>query len=90
MKELDLVTVLSVLGSVASLVGIPLALMSILQARNAARRSEREARASKEASIQAKSEVEKFRGELRLITTKYRHQIRLNHLAKAKLLESMV
>jgi hypothetical protein len=32
MKELDLVTVLSVLGSVASLVGIPLALMSILQA----------------------------------------------------------
>lgn len=65
----SLVLILSVLGSVASLVGIPLALWSIRQARNAARKSEEEARASKEASLQAKSEVEKFRGELRLISS---------------------
>jgi hypothetical protein len=69
MKELDFLTILAILGSFASVVGIPLALASILQARNAARKSEQEARASKEASLQAKSEVEKFRGELRLITT---------------------
>ena len=69
MKGIDIVTILSVLGSVASVVGIPLALMSIRQARNAARQSEIEARASKEASLQAKTEVEKFRGELRLIST---------------------
>ena len=43
--------------------------MSIRQARNEARNSEEEARAAKEASLQAKSEVEKFRSELRLITT---------------------
>jgi len=72
MKGLDLITILSILGSIASLVGIvgiPLALISIRQARNAARKSEAEARASKEASLQAKSEVEKFRGELRFIST---------------------
>ena len=72
MKGIDLVTILSILGSVASVIsviGIPLALISILQARNAARKSEAEARASKEASLQAKSEVEKFRSELRLIST---------------------
>jgi hypothetical protein len=63
------VLILSVPGSVASLVGIPLALISIRQARNAARRSEAEAKASKEASLQAKGEVEKFRSELRLIST---------------------
>jgi hypothetical protein len=72
MQGTDLTTILAVLGSIASLVsliGIPLAVISIFQARNAARRSEREARASKEASLEAKSEVEKFRGELRLIST---------------------
>lgn len=72
MKGLDLITILSILGSIASLVGIvgiPLALYQIRQARDAARKSEAEARASKEASLQAKSEVEKFRGELRLIST---------------------
>jgi hypothetical protein len=69
MKGIDIVTILSILGSVASVVGIPLALMSIRQARNAARKSEVEARASKEASLQAKTEVEKFRSELRLIST---------------------
>src|SRR5215212_8888914 len=69
MKGIDLITVLSILGSIASFVGIPLALISIRQARNAARKSEAEARASKEASLQAKSEVEKFRGELRFIST---------------------
>ena len=65
----EIVVILSILGSIASLIGIPLALMSIRQARNAARNSEEEARAAKEASLEAKSEVEKFRGELRLITT---------------------
>jgi hypothetical protein len=69
MKGIDLITILTILGSVASFVGIPLALVSIFQARNAARSSETEARASKEASLQAKSEVEKFRSELRLIST---------------------
>jgi hypothetical protein len=69
MKGIDLITVLSILGSVASFVGIPLALHQIRQARNAARNSEAEARASKEASLQAKTEVEKFRGELRFIST---------------------
>jgi hypothetical protein len=63
------ILILSVLGSVASFIGIPLALISIRQARNAARKSEEEARASKEASLQARSEVEKFRSELRLIST---------------------
>ena len=60
--------ILSTLASVASLIGIPLALISIRQARNAARKSEEEARASKEASLQAKAEVEKFRKELRLVS----------------------
>jgi len=69
MKGIDLITVLSILGSVASLIGILLALIPIFQARNAARKSEEEARAAKEASQQAKSEVEKFRGELRFIST---------------------
>ena len=69
MQGIDVVTILSILGSIASLVGIPVALWSIRQARNAARNSEEEARAAKEASPQAKSEVEKFRGELRLIST---------------------
>src|SRR5256714_12108270 len=69
MQRIDLITILTILGSVASFVGIPLAFISILQARNAARKSEAEARASKEASLQAKSEVEKFRSELRLIST---------------------
>lgn len=69
MKVIDLITILSILGSVASFVGIPLAIYQIRQARNAARKSETEARASKEASLQAKSEVEKFRSELRLIST---------------------
>ena len=69
MKGIDLITILSILGSVASFVGIPLALYQIRQARNAARKSEVEARASKEASLQAKSEVEKFRGELQFIST---------------------
>ena len=63
------ILILSILGSVASVIGIPLALASIRQARNAARKSEEEARASKEASLQAKNEVEKFRSELRLIST---------------------
>lgn len=65
----EIVVILSILGSIASLVGIPLALIAIRQARNAARSSEEEARAAKVASLQAKSEVEKFRGELRLIST---------------------
>ncbi|MBA3240293.1 MAG: hypothetical protein H0T60_03615 [Acidobacteria bacterium] len=69
MQGIDTVLILSILGSIASVIGIPLALLSIRQARNAARRSEAEAKASKEASLQAKSEVEKFRGELRLIST---------------------
>ena len=69
MMRIDLITILSILGSVASFVGIPLALYQIRQARNAARKSEMEARASKEASLQAKTEVEKFRGELRFIST---------------------
>jgi hypothetical protein len=54
-------TVLSLLGSLASIVGIPLALFQVRQAKNAARKSEK-------ASLQAKAEVEKFRNELRLIS----------------------
>lgn len=69
MPAIDLYLILSLLGSIASLIGIPLALLSIRQARNAARNSEQESRASKEASLQAKAEVEKFRRELRLITS---------------------
>jgi hypothetical protein len=60
--------VLSLSGSLASIVGIPLALFQVGQAKNAARKSEEEARASKEASLQTKVEVEKFRNELRLIS----------------------
>ena len=68
MRASDLYLILSILGSIASLIGIPLALISIRQARNAARTSAAEAKASKEASLQAKAEVEKFRRELRLIS----------------------
>jgi hypothetical protein len=72
MMGIDLITVLSILGSIASvigIIGIPLALYQSRQARDAARKSEAEARASKEASLQAKTEVEKFRSELRFIST---------------------
>src|SRR2546423_12811783 len=68
MSLTDIYTILSVLGSIASLVGIPLALVSVIQARNAARRSEAEAKASKEAALQAKDEVKRFRREIRLIS----------------------
>jgi hypothetical protein len=68
MKGIDFLTLISVIGSIASLIGILLALIPIFQARDAARKSEAEARASKEASLQAKSEVEKFRSELRFIS----------------------
>jgi hypothetical protein len=67
MSLTDIYTILSVVGSSASIVGIPLALISVVQARNAARRSEAEAKASKEAALQAKDEVKKFRREIRLI-----------------------
>jgi hypothetical protein len=63
----DIYTILSVLGSLASLIGILLALIPIFQARNAARRSAAEAKASKEAALQAKDEVKRFRREIRLI-----------------------
>lgn len=68
MSLADIYTILSVLGSIAGVVGIPLALISIIQARNAARRSEAEAKASKEAALQAKDEVKRFRREIRLIS----------------------
>ena len=68
MRASDLYIILSILGSLASLIGIPLALIAIRQARNAARISAAEAKASKEAALQAKAEVEKFRRELRLIS----------------------
>ena len=61
-------SLIQLLGAIASLVGIPLALVSVLQTRHAARKSAREAEASKEAALQAKAEVEKFREELRLIS----------------------
>src|SRR5215831_16375939 len=54
-------TILSLLGSIASIVGIPLALFQVRKAKNAARRSE-------EASLKTNAEVEKFRNELRLIS----------------------
>jgi hypothetical protein len=47
-------------GSVASVVGFPLAIYQAYQAR-------KEARASKEASLQVKAEVGKSRKDLRLI-----------------------
>ncbi len=68
MPAIDYFLILSILGSLASLIGIPLALISIRQARNAARISAQEARASKEASLQAKAEIEKFRREMRLVS----------------------
>jgi hypothetical protein len=68
MPAIDYFLILSILGSLASLIGIPLALISIRQARNAARNSAQEARASKEASLQAKAEIEEFRREMRLVS----------------------
>ena len=59
---------LSLLGSIASLIGIPLAIYSVYQARDAARRAEKEAEASKEASQQARDAVERARRELRLVS----------------------
>jgi hypothetical protein len=59
---------LSVLGSLASIIGIPLALGAIRQARNAARRSAAEAEMSKNAALQAKEAVQKFKDELRVIS----------------------
>jgi uncharacterized membrane protein len=68
MPTIDYFLILSILGSLASLIRIPLALIAIRQARNAARNSAQEARASKEASLQAKAEIEKFRREMRLVS----------------------
>jgi hypothetical protein len=65
---MDWITILSILGSVASLIGLPFAIYSIRQARNAARSSEKEARASKEASQQAQVEIERFRNDMKLIS----------------------
>lgn len=54
-------------GSLASIVGLPIALITIWQARNAARKSAREAELSKDASILAKGLVEKSRQDIKLL-----------------------
>src|SRR5436305_14280262 len=58
MPEINFYTILSILGSIASLIAIPLIVFTIYQAR-----------AAKQAALQAKAEVEKFRREIRLIST---------------------
>jgi hypothetical protein len=68
MTSTTVLQIIFLLGSMASLLGIPIALVGILQARNAARKSEAESKASKEASVQAKQEVEQFRKELQLVS----------------------
>ncbi|MCI0488032.1 MAG: hypothetical protein L0229_15690 [Blastocatellia bacterium] len=68
MAEINFLSLISLLGSIASLIGIPLAIISVRQARKAALNSAEEARASKEASLQARDEVEKFRREIGLIS----------------------
>ena len=54
---MDWITWLSVVGSIASLIGLPLAIVSAVQAWRAAT-----------AAAQAKDEVEKFRREIKLIS----------------------
>ena len=61
------VDVIEFLGSLASLIGIPLAVYQVLQARDAARRSAEEAEQSKNASVQAYQLVEKTRQDLKLL-----------------------
>jgi hypothetical protein len=63
------ISVLGLVGSLASLIGIFLALVSIRQARDAARRSASEAELSKDASLRAELEVLRFRDDLKLLTS---------------------
>ncbi len=70
---------LGIAGSLASLIGIPLALLSIQQAKRAARRSAEEAELSKNASIQAEQEVRRFRNDLKLLASiaDFEHAVRM-------------
>ena len=65
----ELVAILNVVGSLASVIGIPIALISIWQAWKAARRSATKAELSRAASERAVQEVHRFREDLRLITS---------------------
>lgn len=63
----DIALHLGILGSIASLVGIPLALYSLRLTRIAAERSATEAELSKKAAETAKYAVEQVRSELKLV-----------------------
>ena len=65
----EILFVLNLAGALASVIGIPLALLSIRQARNAARRSVTEAELSKNASLNAEREVQRFRDDIKLLTS---------------------
>ncbi len=73
------------IGSFASIIGIPLALIGVFLSYRAAKKSALEAESSKDASLFARSEVEKFRNDIKLLAQVVDFERALNIMDDIKL-----